>query len=64
MKYHCERNQYLFNSYLVVDVLVMKYFDEAVRENNYLSSISGRWHELKKELMKYSLFPLDDIESL
>lgn len=37
---------------------------EAVQEKNYLSSISGRWDELKKELMKYSLFPLEDIESL
>lgn len=54
-----------FNRVLnVPNELVKKYFDEAVQENNYLSSISGRWHELKKELTKYSLFPLDDIESL
>lgn len=54
-----------FNRVLnVPNELVMKYFDEAVQERNYLSSISGRWDELKKELMKYSLFPLEDIESL
>lgn len=54
-----------FNRVLnVPNELVMKYFDEAVQEKNYLSSISGRWDELKKELMKYSLFPLEDIESL
>ena len=54
-----------FNRVLnVPNELVKKYFDEAVQENNYLSNISGRWHELKKELTKYSLFPLDDIESL
>ena len=42
-----------FNRVLnVPNELVKKYFDEAVQENNYLSSISGRWHELKKELMK------------
>ena len=54
-----------FNRVLnVPNELVMKYFDEAVQEKNYLSSISGRWDELKKDLMKYSLFPLEDIESL
>lgn len=48
----------------VPDKVVMRYFNEAVQQNSYEGIILGRWCKLKKELMKYSLFPLDDIESL